>query len=162
MKDVKPLDISDMTNLAKRLGKKRLENMKEVASKPAYTHPKRTTGRKPKVVLNRAYNIVNEYRYGDVDKWPLFIDEVLIGVSRLDWNHSKPLSTGRMKWLLQSFPILTVHLISYHCNIGERFARDYLTACQISIKWIKKGYDDVNVRGMSYPKISKDALAAQL
>lgn len=125
--------------------------------------PANTKGKRRKIVLNRAINIMQEYRVGDQTGcyWPLFIDDVIVGVSRLDFGHSRQLSTGKIRFLLESFPILTADLIMYHLDIGDRFARDYLSACKIAIKYLVAGYKDIEIRGMRYPMIDSNGFGLE-
>lgn len=87
--------------------------------------------------------------------WPLWIDDVLSGVTRLDWyrqgERSIPLSNYNMRRILQSLPIITTRHIAGLLQIQERQAQRYMKAITLCYPFLERGWGDSSVRNMHYP-----------
>lgn len=90
------------------------------------------------------------------EEWPLWIDDIVTGVSRLDWYGDKdgqiPLSTTS---LINCFIWLDTFTLKGVCSIldcSERMGYHYLKACLICLPHLSKSLSDNNIRSMRYPK----------
>jgi hypothetical protein len=120
---------------------------------------KDTRGRKPKQLHNKLLPVFQDLRLelfeDDGNSWPLWIDDVLSGVSRLDWyrqgERSVPLSTGSLKSIFESLEYIDSVSIADLLSLGERQARRYMQASILCYKYLDTGYKDVNIKGLKYP-----------
>lgn len=90
------------------------------------------------------------------EEWPLWIDDIVTGVSRLDWYGDKdgqiPLSTTS---IINCFIWLDTFTPKGVCSIldcSERMGYHHLKACLICLPHLSKSLADNNIRSMHYPK----------
>jgi hypothetical protein len=114
-------------------------------------------GRKPASFCNLIQPEIQQIRYIEEDSWPLWVDDAVVGVSRLDWydrgSRNIPLSS---KGIMQCFACLeeiNASTISHLLNIGERQAQRYMKACELLHERLVDNYCDDNVRLMKYPAV---------
>ena len=120
---------------------------------------KETIGRKPKQLHNKMLSVFQDLRLelfeDDGNTWPLWIDDVFAGVSRLNWyrqgERSVPLSTGSLKIILESLEYIDSVSIAELLSIGERQARRYMQASTLCYKYLLVGYNDTDIRYRKYP-----------
>ena len=120
---------------------------------------KETRGRKPKQLHNKLLPVFQDLRLelfeDDGNSWPLWIDDVFAGVSRLDWyrqgERSVPLSTGSLKTIFESLEYIDSVSIAELLSIGERQSRRYMLASTLCYKYLDIGYKDVKIKGLRYP-----------
>lgn len=120
---------------------------------------KETRGRKPKQIHNKLLPVFQDLRLelfeDDGNTWPLWIDDVFAGVSRLDWyrqsERSVPLSTGSLKTIFESLEYIDSISIADLLNIGERQARRYMQASTLCHKYLLTGYNNSDILNRKYP-----------
>lgn len=119
-----------------------------------------TRGRKPIVLVNDIKEQMCEHWYGkdDYDVWPVWIDDIVSGVARLDWYGDKPnqipLSTSHIiKCFLFLEEISTESVIEL-LEIKKSQASLYVKACTLSYRFLKKSLEDKAITRMKYPRQS--------
>lgn len=135
------------------------EKLVNSAKKPERKESKETRGRKPKQLHNKLLPVFQDLRLelfeDDGNTWPLWIDDVLSGVSRLDWyrqgERSVPLSTGNLKTIFESLEYIDSISIADLLSLGERQARRYMQAAILCYKYLLDGHINSEVKGMKYP-----------
>lgn len=114
-------------------------------------------GRKPASFANAIQPEIQQIRYMDEESWPLWVDDLVAGVSRLDWygnrENQRPLSTKNIMQCFACLEEMNVSTISHLLNLGERQARVYMKACEILHQKLIDSYCDDNVRLMKYPAV---------
>ena len=114
-------------------------------------------GRKPASFCNLIQPEIQQIRYMDEDAWPLWVDDVVSGMSRLDWygprEEQRPLSTKNIMQCFACLEEINASTISHLLNIGERQAQRYMKACEILHERLVDNYCDDNVRLMKYPAV---------
>lgn len=129
------------------------------AKKVVRKESKETRGRKPKQLHNKLLPVFQDLRLelfeDDGNTWPLWIDDVFAGVSRLDWyrqsERSVPLSTGSLKTIFESLEYIDSTSIAAILSIGERQARRYMQASALCYKYLLDGHSDPDILTRKYP-----------
>lgn len=119
-----------------------------------------TRGRKPIVLVNDIKRDFCDYWYGrdEPDTWPVWIDDIVSGVARLDWYGDKP----------NQIPLSTTHIIKCFLFLKEistksvmellefkkSQAKLYVKACTLCYRFLKKSLEDKDVLRMKYPRQS--------
>lgn len=117
-------------------------------------------GRKPSILVNDIKEKLNEVWQGrdDADTWPLFIDDIVSGVARLDWYGEReqqvPLSTKAIIKCFLCLDLISTQSVSQLLNLGERMARKYSAACRISHPFLKRSMECSDVVGCKYRRMS--------
>ena len=114
-------------------------------------------GRKPASFCNCILPEIQEIRYMDEDSWPLWVDDLVSGVARLDWydrsERSRPLSTKSIMQCFACLEEINGSTISHLLNIGKRQSLRYFKACEILHEKLIDSFCDDNVRLMKYPVV---------
>lgn len=129
------------------------------AKKVVRKESKETRGRKPKQLHNKLLPVFQDLRLelfeDDGNTWPLWVDDVFAGVSRLDWyrkaERSVPLSTGSLKTTFESLEYIDSSSIAELLFIGERQARRYMQASTLCYKYLLAGYNNPSTLNRKYP-----------
>lgn len=131
------------------------------AKKVVRKESKETRGRKSKQLHNKLLPVFQDLRLElfefeeDGNTWPLWIDDVFSGVSRLDWyrqsERSVPLSTRSLKSIFESLEDIDSVSIADLLNIGERQARRYMQASTLCHKYLLTGYNNSDILNRKYP-----------
>lgn len=99
---------------------------------------KARTGRKPSSFVNTILPECLDVLYAGEDNWPLWADDILAGIARLDWyregDRSIPLSALKILKCLAHLETIDSYSISHLLHIGERQAQRYYTACELAQK----------------------------
>lgn len=119
-----------------------------------------TRGRKPIVLLNDIREEICGHWYGrdEPDTWPVWIDDIVSGVARLDWYGDKP----------NQIPLATTHIIKCFLFLNEistdtvielleikkSQASLYVKACTLSYRFLKRSLEDKEVLRVKYPRQS--------
>lgn len=119
-----------------------------------------TRGRKPIVLVNDIREEICEHWYGrdENDTWPVWIDDIVSGVARLDWYGDK----------LNQIPLATTHIIKCFLfldeisteNIMELLefkksqAKLYVKACTLCYSFLKRSLGDKEILRVKYPRQS--------
>jgi len=119
-----------------------------------------TRGRKPIVLVNDIKRDFCDHWYGrdEPDTWPVWIDDIVSGVARLDWYGDKanqiPLSTTNIiKCFLFLNEISTDSVIEL-LEVRKSQASLYVKACTLSYRFLKRSLEDKEVLRMKYPRQS--------
>ena len=114
-------------------------------------------GRKPASFCNCILPEIQEIRYMDEDSWPLWVDDLVSGVARLDWydrsERSRPLSTKSIMQCFACLEEINGSTISHLLNIGKRQSLRYFKACEILHEKLIDSFCDDNVRLVKYPAV---------
>jgi hypothetical protein len=90
------------------------------------------------------------------EDWPLWVDDVLAGITRLDWyaqdEDQVPLSMGKLLKIFCSLDIISTSHVSQLLQLGERQARRYFKAAQLAHPKLIDGYCDDTVHSIRYPE----------
>lgn len=105
-----------------------------------------TRGRKPRAIDNPLFGVLTAYTKATEELYhgyPLWLDDVLNGVARLDWyrttGRSIPLSVKRLTRILDSLPTISTASITTLLLLEERQARRYMTAIELAMPYLLKG-----------------------
>lgn len=116
-----------------------------------------TRGRKPLILPNDIKKDFSDAWWGrdDRDVWPLWIDDVVSGVARLDWygprEQQVPLSTySIIQCFLHLDEISTLNIIDL-LEVKKRQAERYNKACRLCHPFLKRAINDKRISSMSYP-----------
>lgn len=117
-------------------------------------------GRKPIVLVNDIKSQICEHWYGrdEPDTWPVWIDDIVSGVARLDWYGDRvnqiPLSTTHIiKCFLFLREISTENVMEL-LEFKKSQAKLYVKACTLCYRFLKKSLEDKDVLRMKYPRQS--------
>lgn len=87
--------------------------------------------------------------------WPLYIDDIVSGVARLDWYGEReqqiPLSTKKIIHCFLWLDTITSKSISELTGLGLKHAEKYERACRIAYPLLKRSINSKAIRSMSYP-----------
>jgi hypothetical protein len=125
-------------NADRWLGQRVQENKVKSDSRKG-REPKSTRGRKPRSIDNPFYTFI-----GCTTEWgryPVFALDIIEGIARLDWHDrpigvggkSMPLSVRNLAVILESLPVVTVATVMELLQLGERHARRYVKAIELTI-----------------------------
>jgi hypothetical protein len=119
-----------------------------------------TRGRKPIVLVNGIREQVCEHWYGrdEPDTWPVWVDDIVSGVARLDWYGDKP----------NQIPLATTHIIKCFLFLDEistesvmellefkkSQAKLYVKACTLCYRFLKRSLEDKEILRVKYPRQS--------
>lgn len=117
-------------------------------------------GRKPNILINDIKEDFWEKWSGkdDFDTWPLWIDDIVSGVARLDWyserDHHIPLSTTNIIKCFNSLDQISTESVRELLGIGKSQALLYVKACRLCYPFLKRSLEDPNILGMKYRRQS--------
>lgn len=121
-----------------------------------YNFKETKAGRKPAFFFNCIQPEISALMYHDDDSWPLWVDDVVSGVARLDWyrsgSRSVPLSRRDILKCFANLDRIDASTISHLLGIGERQAQRYLKACELCHQRLIDNYCNDEVRCMHYPR----------
>lgn len=125
--------------------------------KTLYNFKPTEAGRKPASFVNCILPEIQEIRHIDEDSWPLWVDDLVSGVARLDWygprEQQRPLSTKNLMQCFACLEEINASTISHLLNVGERQAQRYMKACQALHERLIDSFCDDSVRSMRYPAV---------
>lgn len=114
-------------------------------------------GRKPSELINDIrYDICNEW-FGRLEKtvWPLWLDDILYGVARLDWYGDReqqiPLSTASILQCFLNLDVISTKSVMELLQLKQRMARKYAAACRIAYPFLKRSLEDDIIKNRVYP-----------
>lgn len=119
----------------------------------------KATGPKPVVIQNCIQPEMLEVLHAGEDYWPLWVDDVLSGISRLDWystdasRRDAPLSVKNIIKCFAYLDVIDVYSVSHLLHLGKRQATRYMRACEIAHKYLIDSYCDDTVRSYHYPEV---------
>lgn len=125
--------------------------------KSLYNFKPSKAGRKPASFCNCILPEIQEIRYIDEESWPLWVDDALSGVSRLDWyrvgERSVPLSKADILKCFACLEEINGSTISHLLNVGKRQALRYMKACELLHERLVDNFCDDSIRSMRYPAV---------
>lgn len=120
-----------------------------------YTFSGAGKGRKPLSFQNTLQGALQAVVYEDDEKWPLWVDDVLSGVARLDWgggqNSTRPLSKKKIAQCLAQLETIDASSVSHLLLLEQRQAQRYVKACELSHKYLVDGANNPEIRCLHYP-----------
>ena len=117
-------------------------------------------GRKPIILVN---DIREDFwqewsNKEDLDTWPLWIDDVVSGVARLDWyskrEHQIPLSTTNIIKCFTSLSEISTESVAELLLIGKSQAKLYVKACTLCYPFFKHSLASPDIKCMRYRRQS--------
>lgn len=93
-------------------------------------------GRKPASFVNTILPECLDVLYAGEENWPLWADDILAGISRLDWRNQQhrevPLSARKILQCLAHLETINTYSISHLIHVDERSAQRYYNACELA------------------------------
>ena len=116
-----------------------MEDLMHSEDDSAPTEPVIKAGRKRTQLVNQVYEHFHNKQYMEERYRHYWLDDILTGVSRLDTGgNTRPLSAAVLFNVLASFETVDTAVIADFCNVGERQARNIMTAVSIAHRMILK------------------------
>jgi hypothetical protein len=119
-----------------------------------------TRGRKPIVLVNEIKEQMCEHWYGkdDYDTWPVWIDDIVSGVARLDWYGARdnqiPLSTVSILKCFLFLGEISTETVMELLEIKKSQASLYMKACSLCYRFFVKSLENKQTLTMKYPRQS--------
>ena len=117
-------------------------------------------GRKPVVLTNdiKEEFCVEWWGRDDYDVWPVWIDDIVTGIARLDWYGDKPnqipLSTTNIIKCFIFLPEISTENIMTLLELKKSQAKLYVKACTLCYPWFKKSLSSKETLKTKYPRQS--------
>ncbi|UPW35822.1 hypothetical protein QE320_gp020 [Pseudomonas phage EM] len=113
-------------------------------------------GRKPSFFFNAVQPEMYEVMVELDGDYPLWVDDVLQGVARLDWyrpeERSIPLSAKKLLTIFASLSNINPHTISHLLRVEARQAGRYYRAAEFAHGRLIEGFCKDDLRCMKYPE----------
>lgn len=126
-------------------------------TKTLYNFKPIKAGRKPASFCNCILPEIQEIKYLGDDSWPLWLDDAVGGVSRLEWYGPKeqyrPLGKSKILQCFACLEEINASTISHLLNVGERQAQRYMKACELLHERLVDNFCDDSIRSMRYPAV---------
>lgn len=126
------------------------------ATSDLYTY-KGGAGPKPASFSNCVQPEMLEVLYNDEERWPLWVDDIVSGVARLDWYGEReqqvPLSKKKIVQCFALLDTIDASKISHLLKTGKRMAQRYYKACELLHQKLIDGYCDNAVHSLHYPEV---------
>lgn len=114
-------------------------------------------GPKPASFNNCIQPEMTEVIYDDEENWPLWIDDAISGVARLDWYGEREdqicLSKKKIVHCLALLEVINTSTISHLLKVEKRQAARYFKACGILHEKLVDNFCDDDIRLMRYPAV---------
>lgn len=116
--------------------------------------------RKPIILFNNIKEQFCELWFGrdDFDVWPLWLDDILSGVTRLDWYGQReqqvPLSMSKLIKVFTTLDEISTENIMELLGMKQAMARKYAQAARIAYPLLQRSMNDDRIRSMRYPRTS--------
>lgn len=122
-----------------------------------YTFSNTSIGRSPPFLYNCVQPEMSEVLYSEEDNWPLWVDDIVSGVARLDWYGERedqvPLSKKKIVQCFALLELINASTISHLLRVGKRQAQRYYKACELLHQRLIDGYCDDDVHSLHYPDV---------
>ncbi|WPJ20533.1 hypothetical protein vBPFY1MI_74 [Pseudomonas phage vB_PF_Y1-MI] len=126
-------------------------------TKRLYSFSEGSAGPKPASFPNCIQAEMTDVVYDDEDNWPLWLDDAVSGVARLDWygerEEQRPLSTKKIVLCFALLEEINTSTISHLLKLERRQASRYFKACQLLNEILIDNFCDDSIRCMRYPKV---------
>lgn len=111
-------------------------------------------GRKPSSFVNAILPECLDVLYAGEDNWPLWADDILAGISRLDWRNQAhrevPLSARKILQCLAHLETIDTYGISHLIRVDERSAQRYYKACELAQTHMIRSFCEQHI---AYPEV---------
>lgn len=145
---------SELKALDKRISASADRIINKTVSTLAPVRKVKGAGRKPASFVNTILPECLDVLYAGEDNWPLWADDILAGIARLDWyregERSIPLSARNILKCLAHLETIDSYSISHLLHIGERQSRRYYDACELTQKHMIDSFCREHVK---YPEV---------
>lgn len=117
-------------------------------------------GRKPNILCNDIKEEFASEWFGRDERevWPLWIDDIVSGVARLDWYGERgqqiPLSTSAIILCFATLEEISTESVMELLGIKKRQAERYNKACRLCYPFLKRSLQSEEIKKMRYPQIS--------
>ena len=117
-------------------------------------------GRKPVVLINdiREQFCLHWWGRDDYDVWPLWVDDIVSGVARLDWYGDKPsqipLATTSIIKCFIFLKEISTGSVAELLDLKKSQAKLYVKACTLCYPRFKRSLDNQETLAMKYPRQS--------
>lgn len=146
----------ELKALDERIGRN-ADKLIEKSKRVIYHFKESTTGRGRNSFPNCVQPEMTDVLYGGEDKWPLWVDDIVYGVARLDWygerEKQRPLSAKRIVQCFALLETIDASKISHLLHVGERQAQRYYKACELLHQRLIDGYCDNGIYFLRYPEV---------
>lgn len=119
-----------------------------------------TRGRKPIVLVNDIKRDFCDHWYGrdEPDTWPVWIDDIVSGVARLDWYGDKlnqiPLSTTQIIKCFLFLNEISTESVMEILEIKKSQAKLYVKACTLCYRFLRRSLEEKEILKLKYPRQS--------
>lgn len=119
-----------------------------------------TRGRKPLILINDIRDDFSDEWYGRDEPtiWPLWIDDIVSGVARLDWYGEReqqiPLSSSKIIQCFLHLDEISTETVMELFDLKQRMARKYSSACRIAYPLLKRSLESREIKKTRYPQVS--------
>lgn len=146
----------ELAELDKRIGSN-ADKMIARTQKKLYSFSESGAGRKPSSIVNCIQEEATALVYDHEDSWPLWVDDALSGVARLNWYGPRdvqvPLSKKKILLCFALLETINASTISHLLKVGKRQATYYYKACELLHETLIDNYCDDSIRSMRYPAV---------
>lgn len=122
-----------------------------------YTFSEGSAGPRPASFLNCIQPEMTDIVYDDEDNWPLWLDDAVSGVARLDWygerEGQKALSTRKIVLCFALLETVNTSTISHLLKVEKRQAARYYKACELLHERLVDNFCDTSIKSMRYPAV---------
>ncbi|ATW58273.1 hypothetical protein CNR37_00066 [Pseudomonas phage ventosus] len=150
------LSPEELAELDQRIGANADRLVSRVTRK-LYSFSEGSAGPKPASFVNCIQPEMNDVVYEDDDSWPLWVDDAVSGVARLDWygprEEQVPLSKKKIVQCFALLETINTSTISHLLKIERRQAARYFKACELLHEKLVDNFCDDSVRSMRYPAV---------
>lgn len=88
--------------------------------------------------------------------WPLWLDDIVSGVCRLDWYGDRanqtPLSTTKLILILTELEEISTVSVMELLKTSRRMASSYASAARLAYPFIEKSLGNDSIKNIAYPK----------
>lgn len=150
------LSPEELAALDERIGANADKMISRVTRK-LYSFSEGSAGPKPASFINCIQPEIAELVYEDDESWPLWLDDAVAGVTRLDWygprEDQRPLSTKKVVQCFALLEVINTSTISHLLKLERRQAARYFKACELLHEMLIDNFCDDSVRSMRYPAV---------
>jgi hypothetical protein len=126
-------------------------------AKKLYSFSESGAGPKPASIVNCIQPEMTAVVYHDEENWPLWLDDAVMGIARLDWygdrEDQRALSTKKIVQCFACLEVINTSTISHLLKVEKRHAARYFKACELLHERLVDNFCDDSVRSMRYPAV---------
>ena len=101
--------------------------------------------RKPNILHNDIKEQIADHWYEreDYDVWPLWIDDIVSGIARLDWYGDR-----------DNLDQISTETVMELLSVKKSQAKLYVKACTLCYRYLHRSLEDKRITDMKYPRQS--------